>query len=514
MRHLPVRAIAIVAFGLMSARAIAQTEAWVARYNWSGNSTDNPYALAVDDSGNVYVTGYSFTGAQNPDYATVKYDSQGNELWAARYAGPGTAAQDFAEAIAVDTFGNVYVTGGSDGSGTGRDYATIKYDPEGAEIWVARYNGPRNNQDWAHAIAVDGAGNVYVTGDSGGGIVRDYATIKYDREGAELWVARYNGPADLLDAAAALAIDAAGNVYVTGKSIGIDTVYDYATIKYDRDGAELWVARYDGPGNHWDWAAAIAVDSSGYVYVTGDSRDSAELANYATIKYDPEGTELWVARYSGPEDAGGYAHAIAIDGAGQVYVTGEGWRSDEQYDFATIKYDAAGEEFWAARYNGDRNLWDGGYAVALDAAGNVYVTGYTDFEPIFGPETDCATIKYDPDGEEMWVAKYNGPADGSEIAAALAVDGAGRVYVTGMSDGLGTGGDYATIKYVQPTLGDLNCDGALNGADIDPFGLALLDPAGYQAQFPGCDFSLADFNGDGQVDELDIPLFVQALLTL
>src|SRR5262249_24896320 len=192
------------------------------------------------------------------DYATIKYDSNGNELWVARYNGPGNAV-DVATAIALDTAGNVYVTGLSDGTGS-RDYATIKYDADGNQVWAARYGAGA-----AFAIVVD-AGNVYVTGFGNG----DYATIKYDVDGNERWVARYNGPGNGVDRAEALAVDAAGNVYVTGWSWGgFGTGFDYATIKYDADGNERWVTRYNGPVNGDDSAKALAADAAGNVYVTG-----------------------------------------------------------------------------------------------------------------------------------------------------------------------------------------------------------------------------------------------------
>ena len=129
------------------------------------------------------------------DYLTIKYNSAGQEQWVASYNGPGNAL-DFADAIAVDSSGNVYVTGESYGLDSARDYATIKYNSTGQEQWVARYNGPANYDDEARAIALDGSANVYVTGYSYGvgdaGI--DYATIKYNSAGQQQWVARYNGP--------------------------------------------------------------------------------------------------------------------------------------------------------------------------------------------------------------------------------------------------------------------------------------------------------------------------------
>jgi hypothetical protein len=98
---------------------------------------------------------------------------------------------------------------------------------------VRRYNGPGNYEDLAAAIVVDGSGNVYVTGwSAGSGTDDDYATIKYGPDGNELWVRRYDGPTNSGDGASAISVDGSGNVYVTGRSIGSGTEHDYATIKY------------------------------------------------------------------------------------------------------------------------------------------------------------------------------------------------------------------------------------------------------------------------------------------
>ena len=120
----------------------AVQEAWVARFNGPHNGGDSLQAMAVDSSGNVYVTGGSAVSDVTPDYATVKYDSAGQQQWVAYYNGPGNNA-DFAEAIAVDASGNVYVTGESyDASGANPDYLTIKYNSSGQQQWVARYRRP------------------------------------------------------------------------------------------------------------------------------------------------------------------------------------------------------------------------------------------------------------------------------------------------------------------------------------------------------------------------------------
>ncbi|MCK4940854.1 SBBP repeat-containing protein [candidate division WOR-3 bacterium] len=153
---------------------------------------------------------------------------------------------------------------------------------------MARYDGPSNHEDRALAIAVDGTGNIYVTGRSFG-FGYDYATVKYDASGVEQWVVRYDGPGGGGDYAVAIAIDNAGNIYVTGRSYGSGTDIDYATVKYDSLGIEQWVARYDGPGNGYDHAEAIAIDNKGNIYVTGGSYGSGTYSDYATIKYSSTG---------------------------------------------------------------------------------------------------------------------------------------------------------------------------------------------------------------------------------
>jgi len=402
---------------------------WVARYNGPGNGWDKPNSIAVDNSGNVYVTGASRGSGINFDYATVKYDSLvsysllyslkkidyatlkydslGNELWVARYDGPGNE-EDKAYSLALDNSGNVYVTGGSKGSallGTDFDYATVKYDSLGSQLWVARYDGPGNEEDKAYSLALDNSGNVYVTGGSKGsallGANMDYATIKYDSRGNQLWVVRYNGPGNGWDRAYSLALDNSGNVYVTGGSEGsalLGANMDYATIKYDSLGNELWVARYNGPGNGWDGASSLALDNSGNVYVTGESRGSGINFDYATVKYDSLGNQLWAVRYNGPGIISlDRANSLALDNSGNVYVTGCSQRFlSKNSDYATVKYDSLGSQLWVARYNAPGNGWDRAYSIAVDNSGNVYVTGESTSS---GSNPDYATIKYGPDGQ-------------------------------------------------------------------------------------------------------------------
>ena len=123
--------------------------------------------------------------------------------WVARYSGGG---QEEAYALAVDSSGNVYVTGTRNADVNGFDYLTVKYDPNGDLVWESGYNGPSNGSDIAYAIALDNVGNVYVTGTSyDNSTSNDYLTIKYNSsDGNQLWATRYNGSGNDYDAACSI----------------------------------------------------------------------------------------------------------------------------------------------------------------------------------------------------------------------------------------------------------------------------------------------------------------------
>ena len=145
--------------------------------------------------------------------------------------------------------------------------------------------------------------------------------------GVPLWTNRYDGPAngnDRIDAAHAIAVDSSGNVFVTGESTGSGSSSDYATIAYSNSGVPLWTNRYNGPGNSMDFAEALAVDSSGNVFVTGGSWSGQSFTNsgYATVAYSSAGRPLWTNRYDGAGNTFGRARAIAVDRGGNVFVTG------------------------------------------------------------------------------------------------------------------------------------------------------------------------------------------------
>lgn len=421
--------------------------AWVRRYSGSGNADDEAKAVVIDNSGNIYVTGYSMNPNGHYDYATVKYNSNGVQQWVQRYNGQSNL-DDKANALALDASDHLYVTGYSVATSSGRDCVTIKYSSNGDTIWTRRYTTTGYSDDVVNAIAVDSLGSIYVTGYCNGpATTSDFLTIKYNSNGETLWTRSYNGAANGVDGASAVAIDHLGNLYVTGLTYITGTNnYDYLTIKYYPNGDTAWTRSYNGPGNWYDNAYAIAVDHANNVYVTGGSVGSTGNINYATIKYYADGSVAWTNRYSGTGTSGDYGYALAIDDSNNVCVTGHSSATNNTYDITTIKYNTNGNMVWSKVYNGSANDNDEGYAITTDTSYNVYVTGYT---TSLNTSRDFVTIKYYPNGDTGWVRKFSGQGSNWDFGNAIALDNLGNVYITGTGYNSTTGSDYTTIKYVQ-----------------------------------------------------------------
>ena len=395
---------------------------WTNLYD-GGYGDDGASGITVDASGNLFVTGHSRNSASDYDYVTIKYSTTGLPLWTNRYDGgygdnPG---------ITVDASGNLFVTGSSRNAASDSDGVTIKYSNAGVPLWTNIYAGPGNSDDYLGAIAVDSEGNVFVTGTSSG----NYLTVAYSNAGAPLWTNLYDKGVSG-DFAVALALDNTGNLFVTGNSYGGSSDDDYATVAYSNAGVPLWTNRYNGPGNFFDDANGIAVDSNGNVLVTGWSVGSRSTG-IATIKYSNAGVPLWTNRYDGPGKDDG-AYAITVDSSGNVIVAGYssgGAATGFNFDFVTIKYSSEGALLWTRRYNSTTNSAVG-RALAVDNNGNIFVTGST--------SAGSSTIAYSTVGAALWTNQYNGSL------SKVIVDGNGNVFVTGSSSN-GTDDDYVTIKY-------------------------------------------------------------------
>ncbi len=368
---------------------------WEKRYNGPGDNVDEAHAVVVDHEDNVIVTGFSSGSGSSYDYYTAKYAAaDGSLLWERRYNGPANKA-DAGSAMALDGMGNVIVTGYSYSASNTPDYYTAKYAAgNGALVWEKRYNGPSNSTDIANAVAVDSAGDVIVTGQSFDSVNSyDYYTAKYAAaDGSLVWEKRYNGLGNYLDWALAVAVDAAGNAIVTGQSSGPgQSTTEYYTVKYSAtNGAVMWDNRYLGPGNRGS-GNAIVVDSAGNVLVTGGSVGNNGRSDYYTAKYrGADGSLMWEKRYHGPDDSDDAASAMALDSVGNVLVTGHSGGI-----YATVKYASAdGSLLWEKRYAGIGFGDETPNAVTADIFGNAIVTGSS--RAADGGSQEYATVKYAP----------------------------------------------------------------------------------------------------------------------
>lgn len=462
MKHLLLLLLIFVILTLITKSSYPQTnvkEQWVSRYNRPGCSWDFSIASITDDNQNTYVSGKFWNGI-NFDFLTIKYDPSGLEEWSKLYNGPANR-RDEAFAIAIDNLGNIYVTGASEGDRE-NDIATIKYSSTGVQEWVNRFDGPANGKDIAKAIALDDHGNIFVTGGSQGeNSGYDYILIKYSPQGIQQWTTRFNGIGNSDDIAEGVIVDKSFNCYVTGSSVGNGTgkqKQDYATIKFDSAGVEQWAATYNGPGNGLDKVSCIILDTHGNVYISGSSKGIDSGDDYATLKYNTNGVEQWIARYDG-ENYTDQAKSLGLDQFGNIYVTGVSVGKNSGSDYATIKYNSMGLEDWVVRYNGNANGNDGASDLVVDKVGNIYVTGtcsnIASHEIDFNARccSDYVTIKYDQMGVQEWINLFNGPDDAMNLARYISMDSAGNLYVTGFSSKTSNSNtinwEYLVVKYSQ-----------------------------------------------------------------
>lgn len=445
-------AVSAAAFLLLTAGPVLADIApaeWVALYESvpTGNPTPFDYvaALTSDGEGNVYsaITGEDLEG---DDYIVlIKYDASGVVQWTSNFKG---RSHTRAAEIALDQEGNVFVAGTGDypfgmpAPPTGVDIVTLKFDPNGTLLWASAY--AEFSSDAPEDIAVNAAGQVYVTGYSYNWTnTMDYVTIKYDVDGTELWVRRFDGAAGNEDRPSDLALDRWGNVLVTGATTvscyfdddGDEECYtNITTLKYSPTGDLIWERSFDGPDGGTDRGSALAVDRFGNVHVTGISRDTNFVSRWVTIKYSPDGRRRWT-RFARVEENRDGPSAIVVNRRGQVYVSGGA-------KFSVLKYSPRGRTIWS------RSLFPGRVrGMALDKQGNLCLGGRT----IAEPASAYTGAKLDPAGNLLWCGAWDRNTSGRQIVLDFAVTPEGTIYVGGYSFGTLHGDPAAaTVKFAPP----------------------------------------------------------------
>lgn len=389
-------AISLLASSLLSALSTANAQhlAWISQFGSA--KADVSRGIAVDSAGNSYVSGYTFGDlggpiAGNSDAFLAKYDSAGTQLW---FRQIGTAGDDDSHGIAIDGLGNVYISGSTSRNLGGPtagfvDAFLSKYDAGGTLLW-SRQLGSADN-DMSFGIAVDVQGNAFITGQTLFGSLAapnegytDAFLAKYDPQGTFQW-ARQIGTLDP-EESYAVAVDGAGGAYITGRTEGSLAApnagyQDLFLIKYDDEGTLTW-SRQIGT-SQYDQSYGIAADSTGSVYISGVTDGDLFGPNLGysdafLVKYDAMGTLQW-ARQIGTAN-GDASFAVAVDAAGNPIVSGFttgnlGGPNAGSGDAFLMKYSAAGSLQWS-RQLGTAEV-ETPYGIAVDVFGNAYLTGIT-----------------------------------------------------------------------------------------------------------------------------------------
>ena len=425
----------LAAFVTFSATAQIQ-QAWVAHYN-NGitNGTNQALKMALDSAGNIYVTGFSQNANSQLGYVTIKYAPNGSQLWATRYDST-TYPTATPAAMVLDGSNDVVVTGSA---------LTIKYDPNGNQLWTAPYGGT--------ALACDGLGNVYVAG-----FGTNFNTVKLAVSGTNLWLTTYNdvGPT----VSQSVLVDNENNVYVSGldsymwvQTSEANPQQGYyavvlTTIKYASNGNQIWASSQSPPFGAEIGGVQVtgaALDGATNLYLLGNF--SGGIAQpYVIFKYVNNGTLAWTVvanRYISSSST-----ALALDGANDVLVTGK-VPYYAGFSYLTYKITSYGSAVWTNFYPQTSSGTSVSTSLAGDFANNSYVTGYS---PGTNSLNDIVTIKYGPNGNQVWLQRYNGPGKGNDAGNAIAVDNNGNVYVAGYDTTTAGGTEMVLIKYSPITL--------------------------------------------------------------
>jgi hypothetical protein len=403
---------------------------WTASYNGPASYWESVNDATVRD-GCLYVAGFATVEFQRRGYITVKYAPDGTEAWSRIYEGPtpsNSSPGSTALAVAVDESGNVYVTGySSEESKTDIpfvDAATLKYSPEGNLLWEQRYRGSGGNVQ-PSAIMIDPGGFVYVTGGTwiNGGF--DVFLLKYDLDGNLIWSRTRGQAGNRWDNAFAMALAENGDIVLGGYTQPGDV--DVYVLKYGPDGALGWEWTLPGIADVEE-VIDLTVDGDGNTYALAQYAPPGRHTSLLTVRLSPTGDLLWSDVYSG-QSTGDYGAGIALAPDGNVFVAGAAWENGSQNAMTLLKYTPTGQRLWVRSERG-------GYFSAecndmvIDAEGAAYMSGVAFNE---NNMEDYLTAKFDGTGNLLWVTSFSAPEGRSDYAYQVRVGEDGRVYVIGDS---------------------------------------------------------------------------------
>ena len=372
-------------------------------------------AVKVDVSGDVIAAGRLSNTDTASDFTVIKFSgATGAELWRKEVAGT-TRGFDNAASVTVDGSGDVIAAGVLIRSF--RDFTVIKFSgATGVELWRQEIDGTASDfDDQAVSVTVDGSGDVIAAGmleNTGSGT--DFAVIKFSgATGVELWRQEIDGTCGIDDVALAVTVDGSGDVIAAGS---IEPLFpDFAVVKFSgTTGVELWRQVIEGL-SAFDRAVSVTVDGSGDVIAAGEHR-----RDFTVIKFfGATGTELWRKRVDASTRLD-QAVSVTVDGSGDVIAVGTLKKPINDDDFTVIKFsEATGAELWRHEIDGGANRFDKASSVTVDGSGDVIAVGSLST----GPSSDFTVIKFrGTDGCRIEDCNGNEVCDDRDIASGTSLD--------------------------------------------------------------------------------------------
>ncbi len=355
---------------------------WLRTYNGPANLNDRGQDVAVDGSNNIYVTGWYYQGNPGLDnWITIKYDTNGNVLWTKTWDNPTYNRQDQSHGIAYSSFGtgHVVVVGSTAVTPEGYNILIRKINAlDGSLVWQQSFNGASSLDDVANAVAIDLYGNVYITGYTiqsrpGGYQDTDLIVQKYDSNGNFIW-SRFWDNSNQHETGGGIAADIYGNVYVAGGPKG--TGGKLIVLKIDPNGNILWQDNsYSGPMNQAIGNSIIS-DLYGTTYVGGWERvPYPDNQNILIRKYDTNGNVLWTNSFTDANDLTQVAEDITLSPYG-VWTTGtEVSTGPSHYDVLTVQFDVTNGNMLSELYYDSGGVADEGFGISSDLSGSIIITG-------------------------------------------------------------------------------------------------------------------------------------------
>jgi uncharacterized delta-60 repeat protein len=431
----------VIFFLLVSSTAFSQP-IWTQTYIGAGNEGDQANDVAIDKNGNIYVCGYSYVIDSDNEIILIKYSPAGTLLWERKTATPSNTLPERANAIALDTAGNIYMVGLHYFSSFPSGFIT-KYDPQGNRLWFQVFDRVLED-DELYAVVVDDSMNSYVTGYSEGLFYgADLAIAKYNPDGIQKWVRYYTNPLARWDVGYDLEIDKLGNLYVAGMqtdSTNSDR-REALVIKYDNAGTLQWKGTYRSSAIGYTLFNSIDLDEAGNVYVGGYSTENTpDNWDILFAKYSNSGNREWLKTIT--ENPIDQLTDVKVDHNSNLYITGA-----LGFDMITAKYNTTEDEIWRKLYNGPGNTWDKGNEIVMDNSGNVYIAGTTN-QP--NHLSDALIISYSLTGTQRWSHIYSGSSNRSDEFKGIALDSTGGVVAAGFCKNNGDlYSDLLVAKYNQ-----------------------------------------------------------------